>query len=286
MFSTVSVIVPTYNRPDALRLSLQSLALQSRLPDQVLVADDGSGDETRLAIDEFRNSAACRFELLHIWHEDDGFRKPKILNETVRHATGDYLLFLDGDCMAHRHFVRRHLALAEERAMVGGKRVEIGRELTERLLAGKSIVNRLTLPLLVDSIIGASRKVEESISIPFGVIRRFMGWDRINDDGIWGCNFGVSRELFYAINGCDEDFLDGSVEDNDLGIRVINAGGRLKSARGAANVFHLWHRASWGVGNDKHSHNLEILTRRIAQRESRCMNGIVKLTAKEGEQKG
>jgi GT2 family glycosyltransferase len=168
--------------------------------------------------------------------------------------------------------------------MVGGKRVEIGRELTESLLAGKRVINRLTLALLLDSLAGRSRKVEESLSIPFGFVRRFMGWDRINDDGIWGCNFGVSRELFYAINGCDEDFLDGSVEDNDLGIRVINAGGRLKSARGSANVFHLWHKASWGAGNEKHRHNLEILKRRISLKESRCINGIVKLpSAGEGQ---
>lgn len=270
-----SVIVPTYNRPRELRLCLLSLARQSVLPDEVLVADDGSGEETRRTINEFAASRNGLFPVRHIWQEDEGFRKPHILNETVRSATGEYLIFIDGDCMAHRHFVRSHLAHAEPGVMLGGKRVDLGEKLSARLLEEGKLLNALTLGLLWDSIINDTRKAEEAVVVSSPLLRKWFCRDRISDDGIWGCNFSVSRELFFAINGCDEDFLDGSIEDNDLGIRVLNSGGSLKSVRSLAVVFHLWHKASWNFSNEKYLHNKRILERRIALRESRCVNGIV-----------
>lgn len=270
----VSVIVPTFNRPEALRLCLMSLAGQNRLPDEVLVADDGSGEETRRAIEAFGQSPDCRFTLKHIWQENVGFRKPKIINETVRNATGDYLVFIDGDCMAHPDFVRSHLLSAEPKVMLGGKRVEVGQLLSEYALREQRLVSRLSIRLLLDSFAHNSRKVEEAVRIKNPLLRKLLHKDRISDDGIWGCNFSVHKELFYAINGCDEDFRDGSVEDNDLGIRVLNSGGKLKSVRSLAVVFHLWHKASWSTGNEIYQHNMQILEKRKALRQPRCVNGI------------
>lgn len=271
----VSVIVPTYNRPQALRLSLLSLSGQTRLPDEVLVADDGSGPETAATVAEFAASPACRFELRHVWQEDEGFRKPRILNETVRQSQGDFLVFIDGDCMAHPEFVSSHLACAAPDVMASGKRVDLGRRLTEKVLEQGRPVTGLTLPLVLDSLFSDSRKAEEALRITNPLLRRLLHRDDITDDGVWGCNFSVHKDLFYAINGCDEDFLDGSIEDNDLGIRVLNAGGRLKSVRALAVVFHLWHRSTWSFANEKFLSNREVLRRRIALKESRCVNGIV-----------
>lgn len=272
----VSVIVPTYNRPAALSLCLMSLSQQSRLPDEVLVADDGSGEETRLAVESFAQSADCRFVLKHIWQEDDGFRKPKIINETVRNATGDYLVFIDGDCMAHPDFIKSHLLSAEPNVMLGGKRVEVGHLLSENALRDQKPVNRLSISLLLDSFAHNSRKVEEAIRITLPLLRKILHKDLISDDGIWGCNFSVYKDLFYKINGCDEDFRDGSVEDNDLGIRVLNSGGKLKSVRSLAIIFHLWHKASWNTDNEIYRHNMEIFEKRKTLRQASCVNGIKK----------
>jgi glycosyltransferase involved in cell wall biosynthesis len=271
---SVSIIVSTYNRPQELQLCLLSLAAQSVLPDEVLIADDGSTDETRRTIELFRDSENCPFVLKHIWQEDSGFRKPRILNETVRNASGYYLIFIDGDCMAHREFVRSHLLYAEPDAMLGGKRVDVGPNLSQSLLDKQSILSSLTLPLLWSSVIGDSRKVEEALRIELPFLRRLLHRDLITADGIWGCNFSAHKDLFYAINGCDEDFLDGSVEDNDLGVRVLNRRGKLKSVRALAVVFHLWHPSSWSFHNEKYLHNKKILQQRIASKEARCVNGI------------
>lgn len=272
----ITVIVPTYNRPQALKLSLLSLAQQSMLPHEVMVADDGSGPETRTMVHEMQRIIKNPFPINHVWHEDKGFRKPKILNEAVRQSTGDYLIFLDGDCMAHRHFIRAHVENGSHDAILSGKRVEIGRQLTEQLLASGKILNSLRPSLLWDAACGRSRKVEEAIPIRNAFLRRLAHRDRITDDGVWGCNFSIAKDLFLAINGCDEDFLDGSIEDNDLGIRVLNQGKQVKSVRGLAIIFHLWHQSSWSFTNEKYQHNLAILKKRIANKEPFCRNGIKK----------
>jgi glycosyltransferase involved in cell wall biosynthesis len=271
-----SVIVPTYNRPDKLNLCLLSLSRQSVLPDEVLIADDGSGQETLQTIEQFKKSKDCRFALKHVWQEDDGFRKPRIINETVRNATGDYLIFIDGDCCAHTHFIRSHLDYSEPGAILGGKRVDLGKRFSERLLSRQQPISKLTIELIWDSLVNDSRKIEESLQIKSPFLRKRLHRDRIYNDGIWGCNFSIHKELFYAINGCDEDFLDGSIEDNDLGIRVINSGGKVKSVRALAIVFHLWHPSSWNFSDEKYLFNKRILDNRIASHEARCSNGIMK----------
>jgi glycosyltransferase involved in cell wall biosynthesis len=273
----ISVVVPTYNRPKALKLCLLSLADQSLLPSEVLIADDGSGGETRDAVREMESSLRSFFDLKHVWQEDVGFRKPKILNETVRRSEGDYLVFIDGDCMAHRHFIRAHVEKSDPDAILGGKRVEIGKKLTERLLQEGRVLNSFSPRLVADSLAGDSRKVEEAIQLKNPWLRRLMHRNLINDDGIWGCNFSLYKNLFLEINGCDEDFLDGSLEDNDLGIRVLNQGKQVRSVRGLAIVFHLWHPSSWSFEGKKYHYNHKIIERRIRNRETICKNGIRKL---------
>lgn len=272
-----SVIVPTYNRPQALKLSLLSLAGQSILPSEVLIADDGSGGETRDLILAMQEQLKHAFPIKHIWQEDIGFRKPRILNETVRHSSGDYLIFIDGDCMAHRHFVRSHIEFSSPDAVLSGKRVEIGRQVSERLIEKERFMNRLTFRLLWDSARHQSRRVAESVQIKNRFLRRLLHRDRISNDGVWGCNFSLYKELFVAINGSDEDFLDGSIEDNDIGIRALNQGKRLRSMRGLAIVFHLWHSSTWSFDNEKYKYNAAILKRRIENKETVCKNGVRKL---------
>jgi len=273
----ITIIVPTYNRPQALVLCLRSLAMQTMLPDEVMIADDGSGPETRETITRMTEELKDLFPIRHVWQEDIGFRKPKILNETVRKSTGDYLIFIDGDCMAHRQFVRSHIKFSAPNTILSGKRVDIGQDLTERLMQrGRPFVAIRTV-LVWDALFGRvirSRKVEEAIRIKNSMVRRALHRDRITDDGVWGCNFSLSKELFYAVNGCDEDFTDGSIEDNDIGIRVLNQGGKLRSVRNYAIIFHLWHKSSWSFQNDKYRHNLAIMQRRIMNKEKQCRNGI------------
>jgi glycosyltransferase involved in cell wall biosynthesis len=272
----ISVIVPTYNRPDALRLCFRSLSGQTLPPSEIIVADDGSGSETRNVVQEMTAVLEGSIPVRHVWQEDDGFRKPRILNEAVRNSSGQYLVFIDGDCMAHPDFIRAHVERSDSRDILSGKRVDIGKALSERLMREERVLKRFSLELFRDSMAGRSRKVEESIVIRNPWLRQVMHRDRITRDGVWGCNFSIYKQLFFEINGCDEDFLDGSLEDNDLGIRVQNLGGKLRSVRNLAIVFHLHHPSSWSFTSEKYLHNLKIARRRIEKLETRCLNGIVK----------
>jgi hypothetical protein len=179
--------------------------------------------------------------------------------------------------MAHRHFVKSHVEFSSPDAVLSGKRVEIGRQLSKRLIEKEGFMNTLTFRLLWDSVRHRSRRVAESVQIKNRFLRRLLHRDRISNDGVWGCNFSLYKELFVAINGSDEDFLDGSIEDNDIGIRALNQGKRLRSARGLAIVFHLWHSSTWSFDNEKYKYNAAIMKMRIENKETVCKNGIRKL---------
>jgi glycosyltransferase involved in cell wall biosynthesis len=246
------------------------------LPSEVLVADDGSTNETLVTVQRMHQELKHLFPVRHVWHEDLGFRRSGILNKAVRESTGDYLIFTDADCLAHRDFVRAHVENSDPSAILGGKRVELGEKLSKKLLKEEKILNSLTLGLIIDSLPGNSRKVEEAVKIKHPLLRRVLHRDRITDDGIWGCNCSLYKKLFIDVNGYDEDFQY-AIEDNDLGIRVLNQGKKVKSVRGLAIVFHLWHPVRWNFHNEKYRNDKAILERRIANRESVCKNGIRKL---------
>ncbi len=130
---TVSLIISTYNRPDALRLCLDSILRQTTLPDEVIIGDDGSADDTRQVIEDFRKK--CPVPLKHIWHEDDGFRLAMMRNKSVAAASGDYIVQIDGDIVLERHFIADHKAAATEGYFVKGSRVRLTDEFSRRACA-------------------------------------------------------------------------------------------------------------------------------------------------------
>src|SRR5262245_12021360 len=107
----IAVIVTTYNRPDALWAVLEGFAAQSDRDFELIVADDGSTDHTRLLVEQ--HAQHMPFPLIHLWQEDRGFRAAAIRNRAAAHTRADYLVFTDGDCIPPRSFVRRHRLLAE-----------------------------------------------------------------------------------------------------------------------------------------------------------------------------
>ena len=121
---TLALIINTFNQPDYLSRVLQAVSRQSVLPDEVLLADDGSGNETKIVFDQWR--AAQKFRCEHAWQEHQGFRRARILNQAIAPARGEYLVFLDGDTIPHPRFVADHRALAGESRFVQGHRALIG----------------------------------------------------------------------------------------------------------------------------------------------------------------
>ncbi|MGZ9133263.1 MAG: glycosyltransferase family 2 protein [Nitrospira sp.] len=232
-----AVIVTTYNRPDALAVVLEGYCGQSDHDFGLVVADDGSKEETAEVVRQFARRTP--FLLTHIWHEDRGFRAAAIRNRAVASTNAEYVIFTDGDCIPSRHFVRTHKQLAEPGYFLGANRVLLTAELTNRVVheqlrihdwSGidwanswfRRDVNRL-LPLL---------------RLPDGPFRKWMP-DRW--EGIKTCNLSVWRTDLIRVNGLDESYEGWGLEDSDLVIRLLHAGVKHKNARFAATMFHLWH---------------------------------------------
>ncbi|NIR42836.1 MAG: glycosyltransferase [Gemmatimonadetes bacterium] len=237
MFERASIIVSTYNRPDALRRVVLELDRQSDRGFDVVVADDGSTEETRRTIDEVRRQVG--YPLEHAWQEDRGFRAARARNLAVASSEGDYLIFLDGDCVPLHDFVAAHRWLAERGWWVRGNRVYLGERFTARVL--EDDIDLAEWPLwrwwLAWVRRGAAR------ATPFLRLRTelFRKRQPRRWQGGKTCNLGVWRDDFFRVDGLDESFVGWGREDSDLVARLINAGVYRKEGRYTSPVVHLWH---------------------------------------------
>jgi glycosyltransferase involved in cell wall biosynthesis len=235
-----AVIVTTYNRPDALAAVLEGYLCQNAFEFELIVADDGSTEETReLTLDYARRAP---FPLRHVWQEDRGFRAAAVRNLALSATTADYLVFSDGDCVPPREFVARHRTLAEAGYFVAGNRILLSEGFTREVLSnGVPIHTWRHGQWLAAWLKGDVNRLLPLLTLPDGPLRkRAPGrWE-----GIKTCNLAVWRADLERVNGFDESYSGWGLEDSDLVIRLSHAGVRHKSARFAAPVFHLWHKES------------------------------------------
>lgn len=258
----VSLIITTYNRPDALRRVLEGTGEQSRMPDEILIADDGSGPETSGIIQEFSKVFPCRFE--HVWHEDQGFRAARIRNRAMAMATGGYFILLDGDCIPPRHFVQDHLMLAEEGLFFQGKRILVGRELS----SGFSCKEANSFPRLLKALLLRDiQNAHHMIRFPPFPAQRSRSLS-----GIKSCNMGFFRKDIVAVNGFNQDFVGWGREDSELAVRLYRYGLRRKGHPFMAVCFHLWHK---GYDRTAIHMNDQLLNKTMESDEYFCPNGLV-----------
>jgi len=271
----------TYNRAEHLRLALACLLRQDYPgPLQAVVADDGSTDHTEDVIEETRR-AFRHGEMVRVWQEHDGFRKSMVVNEAVRRARGDLLVFLDGDCMPALNLVSTYVAEARANAFYLGGVYRLSREFTEgslRTAPGPKPVELLR------------RAAEPANQVPG---QRGAMWMRywksrlyaalgIRKPRIWGGNFAVNRDVFEKVNGFDENYVGWGQEDSDLRTRLLMGGHRPVCLHVRAVAYHLWHerdaaaRVRPGGGTD----NRGYYERR--GREAVCRNGLRKLAGRSG----
>ncbi len=237
MFEYATINVCTYNRPDALKRVLLELDQQTERSIEVVVADDGSSGETAETIASIKEQV--RYPLRHVWQEDRGFRLARVRNLAVVRAEGDYVIFLDGDCIPPNDFVEAHRRLSEKGWWVRGSRVLLNEAFTARVLQQELPVARW--PIWRWAI--AQVRGDAARSTPFFLFRspalrklRPRKWQDAK-----GCNLGVWREDFFRIDGLDESYDGWGCEDSDLAIRLINSGKFRKEGRYAMPVVHLWH---------------------------------------------
>jgi GT2 family glycosyltransferase len=233
-----SVVVTTYNRPDALQAVLKGLAAQTDRDFEVLVADDGSRSETADLVNTLAREYPAR--LIHVWQEDAGFRAGAARNRACAQATGDYWIFLDGDCVPLPDFISEHKRLAQPGCFVAGNRILLSERFTHDALAQQLPLHaRHRGHLFVDRLQGRINRWLPLLHVTDGAwrLRSPVRWQ-----GARTCNLAVWRDDFVAVNGFDEAYAGWGHEDADLAVRLIRHGVRRKDGRFATAVLHLWHQ--------------------------------------------
>lgn len=271
-----SVIVSTYNQPRALELVLTGFSCQSHRDFEVVVADDGSGPETRAVIDRCREELGLEIE--HVWHEDQGFRKTEILNRAILAAPGEYLIFTDGDCIPRDDFVERHAQEAETSRFLSGGYLKLPQELSFRLNAEDIRSGRAFDPAWLRA--GGWRPGRRLLRLTRA--RRLASLlDRLTPTGAtWnGSNASTWKEALVRVNGFDLDMGYGG-EDRAAGERLENIGFRGKQVRFRTPCIHLYHERPYR-SSDVLQRNREIRDRIRRDRETRARNGIQEMLAED-----
>ena len=272
----ISVVITTYNRPLALKMALLALSNQTDSNFEVIVADDGSREETRLMIESVK--PILGYSLTHVWQEDKGFRAARVRNLAALEAKGEYLVFLDGDCVPRANFIKNHRKLSEKGWIVAGNRLLLSQVLTEKVeldaepihewSIGRWIgcyvngeINRL-LPLMSFAGINTGRKSKPN------------SWKKVRT-----CNLGVWRQDFNAVNGFDCAYEGWGFEDSDLAIRLLNFGVCKKNGSYATGVLHMWHK-EFDRGHEVENYNR--LQSRLDSGDIRATIGLEELQFKPG----
>lgn len=235
----ISILLATYNWPQALKLCLESLATQTDQDFEIIIADDGSTSETKQLIEKIKLNHPI--SITHLWQEDQGFRKTKILNQAIAAAHGNYLIFLDGDCIVQPDYIARHRALAQKGYLVTGSRVLLDQSLTKRLLNSPNWdYKQFASKLLSYRLSGCINKYWPlQIKLGNGSWRDYQKfvWRRIK-----GCNMACWKEDAEAINGFDESMTGWGHEDADFVFRLQRHHIKRKSGSWSTEVLHLFHK--------------------------------------------
>ncbi|WP_294185519.1 glycosyltransferase family 2 protein [uncultured Sphingobacterium sp.] len=227
-----TLIISTYNWKEALRLTLSSVLCQTVLPNEVIIADDGSDIDTKILINNLIKSFPI--PLIHIWHEDIGFRLATIRNKSIAKASGKYIIQVDGDVILHKKFIEDHLLAARPGYLLQGSRVMLGKSISQRLLLGekKNISafdanisrreNGFRIKLLSNFLLNRYRN-----KFPFYYAR--------------GANMSFWKQDIIDVNGYNENFEGWGHEDSDLTLRLMNNGIKKSIIKFAAIVYHIFH---------------------------------------------
>ncbi len=237
----ISLIITTYNRPDALAAVLHSALAQTDTQFEIVIADDGSTATTRTLIESMAHTSPI--PIRHVWQPDEGFRAGAIRNQAIAASQGDYVIMIDGDCLLRPSFISQHRALAEIGYFVAGNRILLSPAWTKALLAHG------TYPIHYRAIDWLRARLRKHINSlfslfilptpkPFNGLRkqRMQRWQ-----GAKTCNLAVWKADLIAVNGFDQAYEGWGHEDADLVVRLMRYGVPRKDGHFATTVLHLWH---------------------------------------------
>jgi glycosyltransferase involved in cell wall biosynthesis len=272
MNPSLALIVSTYNQPDYLDRCLFALSRQSDQDFELLIADDGSEEETRSVIEGYRTFFGNR--LKHEWQADQGFRKTRILNRCILATEADYLVFTDGDCIAHPDFIAEHRRAATPGAYRNGAIIRLSdglsREITRARIEDQTVFDSGWL----SKTDGRWNRRYLKLSLPLGLRRWLNGYPTAKLYWL-GSNSACWRSDAVDINGFDNRFTYG-FEDGDFGNRLANRGIQALTVRWTANLLHLDHGRPYR-NEDEYQRNLAMQTAKAVNGPYRAVDGLEEL---------
>lgn len=243
MTHSISLIISFYNKIELLKLIFAALEIQTFREFEVIIADDGSKPEVVEEI--MRIKSTCFFSVKHVWHEDKGWQKNIILNRAIEVSEGEYLIFIDGDCIPEKHFIQEHIESRADNQIVSGRRVmlteNISKKLTSQKIQNGYLDFAVGFPLFFETVVGGKRTLMENmIRIRNKFLRRLFLKDRRRY--LLGCNFSIWKSDLLKVNGFDERFkYPGTGEDTDLEGRLSRIGVYPVSKKHLVTLFHFYH---------------------------------------------
>ena len=257
----VALLISTYNWPEALEVVLKSALHQSVFPNEILIADDGSGEATKNLVESFKSKFS--FPVRHFWQEDRGFRKSEILNKAIAASSSDYIVQVDGDCIMHRDFLKDHLSMVNRGIYLFGSRVNIKPASVPFIINSK----KAKFALFSADIKNKSRNMR----VP--LLRNFYKEKAAFSGKVRGCNLSYWKEDLVAVNGYNEEIKGWGREDSELVLRMLNNGTKGKRLRFGGIVYHIYHPEKSKDNLDR-NHQIQELT--ILEKKTWCINGIDK----------
>ena len=256
--TSISIIIAFYKNLAFLKCILIALNKQSYSNFEVIIAEDNNAQETK----DFIEHQNVLYAFKQVSQEDLGFRKCTILNKAVQAADASYYVFIDGDCIPHKHFVKSYVKLTHLDCCFG-RRVMLSDKTSKKVLDSKF---KLTMFNLLFS---GANALKHAIHIPFFPLIKSK------NKGIWGCNWGIQARCFKKVNGFDEDYqLAGIGEDVDIQWRLEKAKVKIYYAKHRPIVFHLHHQAHYDVNTV--SKGKAMLSDKKSTGHFFCKNGLIK----------
>ncbi|HQW45150.1 MAG: glycosyltransferase family 2 protein [Chitinophagaceae bacterium] len=228
-----SLVISTYNRPDMLRICFQGVLAQSVQPDEIIIADDGSGPATKQLVEEF--TAKSPVPVLHVWQPDEGFQLAAIRNKSFAKASGDYIIQTDGDIILHKHFVKDHIRMAEKNTFISGARSLLDDGYSKAMIQKMEY----SQPSFFSTHLGKRFNAFRNILLMY--FNYFIQRGSKQYRYVLGANMAFWKSDLVKVNGYNEEFKGWGKEDNDLAARLCNAGIKLRFIKFGAVTFHLYH---------------------------------------------
>ena len=257
----ISLIISVYNDYPALQCVLNSLVLQSHKNFEIIIAHDSNDVTIHSLIQKYQSTLVIKV----VQQEDLGFRKNIILNKAITESRSEKLVFIDGDCMVHRHFIRNYVRCIRPGYFFAGRRLDVDQR-TADMLRNK-IIRKATIYHFFKH---KTKRIEERLYVPC-LPQKFLSLPRL-----LGCNMGWSKSDLIALNGFDTDYMHpGFGEDSDIEWRAIKLGLKPYSMRFKAIQFHLEHPRP--NRKDLVLKGKNMMTEKVRIGKARCDNGIIKI---------